>query len=91
MLFSYGQRINQKRPSGNIFRNSRFSLMGRIHIFGFIVVQSVLMAAVIGLLLHLLRIVAVYRRVLQILNDVLEVFIAGELLGFRHGKLSSLS
>ena len=46
-----------------------------------IMVQRILMPPVVGVLLHLLRMVAVYRIFRQIFGNVLQIFVSGRLFG----------
>lgn len=63
----------------NIFRHREDLLpsvdIGHRLMRRFIVVQSILVPMIVGLLLHLLSLMAGYRRFVQILHDILQIFI----------------
>lgn len=61
--------------------------MGWVHIFRFVMIQRILMTTIICILLNLLCMMAVYGWLLQISNNVLQVFIDA-CLGFAHSNHS---
>ncbi len=61
--------------------------MGWVHIFRFVMIQRILMTTIIGILLNLLCMMAVHSWLLQISNNILQVFI-NACLGFTHSNHS---
>lgn len=57
--------------------------MGWVRIFRFVMIQRILMTTIIGILLNLLCMMAVHGWLLQISNNILQVFI-DPCLGFAH-------
>jgi hypothetical protein len=57
--------------------------MGWVHIFRFVMIHGILMPTVIRVLLNLLGMVTIHRVLIQICNDILQVFISSG-FGFAH-------